>query len=250
MIIGNKGYLGSYLKHNLDYYGNEYIINCAGLVGFDECQSDPQKSYQSNVQVLKDIINDYPKSKIIHFSSYFVYDYSISEGCTEQSQVTNEYVYMNHKLESEKLLRSGDVCFRLGKLYGKINDEKFMSKILSGETIQADGVYFNPTNLNTVLDVVKYQINTYNLSGIYNLSDDVTTKITHYKFAKFIREYLDIASNKKNRGIEFIEKMDKGFHNYGKFLMNIDKIKRHTELKINNWSNNLINYMKLVENYV
>ena len=71
LILGHKGYLGSYLHQYInsdvlidrDVYNNgqkyDYIINCIGKVSLEYCQSNPQQSYKSNVQVVKDIITNF-----------------------------------------------------------------------------------------------------------------------------------------------------------------------------------------------
>ena len=81
LILGHKGYLGSYLHQYIDSdvligrdvydNGQQYdcIINCIGKVSLEYCESNPDQSYKSNVQVVKDIITNYPNTKIINFSS-------------------------------------------------------------------------------------------------------------------------------------------------------------------------------------
>jgi dTDP-4-dehydrorhamnose reductase len=98
LVLGHRGYLGSYLSKNLlcdtlssrDIYdnGNKYkfVINCIGKPDLEYCESNPCTTEYSNALVLKDIKIHYPDSKIINFSSYYVYDF---DGlCSEKSNVT------------------------------------------------------------------------------------------------------------------------------------------------------------------
>ena len=93
----------------------DYIINCIGKPDLEYCENNVQETNYSNRDILLDIQKYYPKSKIINFSSYYVYD---NEGLNnETSRVTYSYNYTRQKLEGEKLINNG-VSFRIGKLFG------------------------------------------------------------------------------------------------------------------------------------
>ena len=79
LLLGHNGYLGSYLHEHISsdvltdrgVYDNgqkyDYIINCIGKISLEYCESNPQQSYNSNVQIVKDITTNYPNTKIITF---------------------------------------------------------------------------------------------------------------------------------------------------------------------------------------
>lgn len=240
-IIGERGYLGSYLAgKNLP--NKDYVINCAGLVSVELAEEDPERSYISNVEVVKKIIKEYPNSKIIQFSSYYVYD---EPGilCDEAAKTTDKYVYMRHKLMAERYaLEAGGVCFRIGKLYGHPDIEKQNRLteciIKSKGNMSLDDVVFNPTSLETVYDVIQHELMFHDLHGLYNLSDDGT--VTHYDYGVYILRALGIQTI-PNRG-----KVEKMFHNFGHFAMDISKIKKMTSIKL--WTTRMDKYLSGVKN--
>ena len=244
LILGHKGYLGSFLYDNLKHYKNfyiftetdkdikyDYIINCASKTSLEYCEKYPDISYESNYKVLPKNHIKSPKAKIITFSSYYVYD-DINM-CNENSKTTDKYFYNKHKMASELYAISHNgIAFRLGKLFGNIkNDQnKLTDYILKNNNITLDEVIFNPTSVQQVFDVVLYELLKNNLKGIYNLSNKGTC--THYEYGK---ELIKI-TGKKTR-IEKIKKIDKSFDNYGRFTMDINKI--DAIIKLRDWKEDL-----------
>jgi dTDP-4-dehydrorhamnose reductase len=186
--------------------------------------------------VVKGILVDYPSAKVINFSSYYVYD---DEGlCGEGAQTTDRYFYTRHKLASEKLVTdNGGVCFRLGKLFGHTDVEKqnkLTEHIIKSKQVTLDKVSFNPTSLKQVLDVIVFELENKCLSGLYNLSNSGNT--SHLEYGEYINERLG-----GRLRIEQIEKFERGFHNYGRFLMNTGKIEDVVTLRT--WQEDLEEYL-------
>jgi dTDP-4-dehydrorhamnose reductase len=251
LILGHKGYLGSYLYEHIDsdilenrnVYNNgkcyDYIINCIGKVNLEYCEKNERESEECNLQIAEDITSLYPSSKIISFSSYYVYD---DEGrCTEDSKVTYKYNYTRHKLLSEKIVSlAGGVSFRVGKLFGNEskNSNRLTGYILDNKEAKLDNVLFNPASTRQVLDVIKWELDNDKLTGVYNLANKETC--THYEYGVYLNSLL---GNKKT--IINATKMPRIFHNYGKFAMSLSKIQRIVKLR--SWKQDLKNF---VENYV
>lgn len=248
LLLGQKGYLGSYIYRNLKtdvlkdkikkIYPNkksyDYVINCIGKPDLEFCETHPKETNYSNYLVLKDIKLFYPTSKIINFSSYYVYD--SDRICSENSKTTKKYNYTRQKLLAEKEVVSG-VTFRLGKLFG--NNEMIQNKltdyIISHDELWLDDVRFNPTSVSQILDVIKYELKHNYLTGIYNLSNDGFT--THYEYGLFINKYL-----KSDKKIYKVPKFKRNFHNYGKFLMSTKKIRK--VLPLRSWKMDLKSYLR------
>jgi dTDP-4-dehydrorhamnose reductase len=246
LLLGDKGYLGSYIKQHLDVdvldtrvlYNNgkkyDYVINCIGIALLEYCEQHKEESDYANRDVILDIKKYYSNSKIINFSSYYVYNH---EGlCTEESLTTNKYNYCRQKLEAENLIDNG-VNFRIGKLFGHpdINKQnKLTEHILQNDFLVLDDVYFNPTSLEQVLKVIKYELQQGVLTGVYNLANDGIT--THYKYGQFINIALET-----NKMINRVTKINKNFINYGYFTMSCNKIKQH--VKLTHWTEDLIKYL-------
>ena len=240
--MGHKGYLGSFLQKHLDAditaqkSSYDYIINCIGKPDLEFCEDNPSVSYISNYKIVADIINEYPNSKIIHFSSYYVYD---NNGlCFENSPTTSNYKYCEHKIMSEKLVtKSGGVSFRIGKLFGHFDinkQNKLTEYVLKADTVTLDNVRFNPTSLNQVLLVIKYELENNVLQGVFNLANDGYS--SHYEYGKFIQQNFN-----PNIKIHHIRKHQRRFHNYGRFLMSCKKIKYIIPLNL--WEDDMMEYL-------
>ena len=248
LLLGHKGYLGSYLHNKLsidhdtepvsDEY--DYIINCIGKPNLEWCEENPSISYDSNYKVLVDTIKKYPKSKIIHFSSYYVYD--DTGECHENSNVTVGYVYCKHKLMSEQVvLDSKGLVFRIGKLFGHQDIEKqnkLTEYLLKGANVTLDDAIFNPTSLKQVFDVLMYELQHNSLQGVFNLSNNGC--VSHYEYGRFIKEHFNNQLN-----IQRVEKLERIFNNYGKFCMSTEKLR--TRLELRDWETDLLQYFKEIE---
>lgn len=247
LLLGHKGYLGSYISENIDVdyletreiYNNgkqyDYVINCVGKPNLEYCENNPIETDYSNFGIVNDIILHYPNSKIINFSSYYVYD-EYGE-CTEESTTTKKYKYCEQKLNGESLVKNG-VSFRIGKLFGHkdlLKQNKLTEYIIKNDDITLDNVSFNPTSLNQVLDVIKFEFKNNNLFGIYNLSNYGHT--THYDYGCYINELL--GNTKKIKKVSEIKRI---FSNYGKFLMSTQKL--HKICKLFPWQTDLKNYIQ------
>lgn len=235
LLLGQNGYLGSYLydklnvdvlpKKEFEYDGKkyDYVINCIGKPNLEYCEENEKETNYSNYGIIEDIINFYPKSKIINFSSYYVYD---DEGfCHENSKVSQKYNYCKQKLKSEQLVKNG-VSFRVGKLFGQKDiskQNKLTEHILKNTEVNLDDIKFNPTSLHQILTTIEYELKNNKLNGVYNLSNDGFT--THYEYGVYINKLL--GNTKK---INKVSNIGKTFNNYGKFLMDCTKIKKHINL--------------------
>lgn len=246
LLLGHNGYLGSYIHKNIDcdilsnrnvYYNGkdyEYIINCIGKADLEFCENNPDITNYSNNLVISDIIKFYPNSKIINFSSYYVYDsYGLNN---ETSNTTDLYCYTRQKLLGESLITNG-VTFRLGKLFGNsyITQNKLTEYIIEKDEITLDSVLFNPTSLNQVTEVIKQELTKKSFFGIYNLANK--GYISHYDYGIKINELLN--GQKK---INKIDKFNRIFHNYGKTLMDVSKL--NNIISLNDWEIDLKNFLK------
>jgi dTDP-4-dehydrorhamnose reductase len=247
LIVGDSGYLGSYLARNLrtniakfdnrklvdDKIEYDYVINCVGKANFEHCEAFPESTYYSNCGIMSDINRYYPNSKIINFSSYYVYD---SFGlCDENSTVNAEYQYTKQNLECEKSVLNG-VSFRLGKLFGGdlTSQNKLTEHIINSDELFLDDVMFNPTSLKQVLAVIEYELTNKSLHGVYNLANAGLT--THYEYGIFINELL---GSKKQ--INKIEKLVR-FKNYGNFAMSCEKLNQ--SVLLTDWKIDMNSYLK------
>ena len=246
LLLGERGYLGSFLRQHLDVdildkrevYDNcneyEYVINCIGKPNLEYCETHKEETDYSNRDVILDIQLFYPTSKIINFSSYYVYD--STELCDENSNTTRKFNYTRQKLESEELVKNG-VSFRIGKLFGHLDvnaQSKLTEHVIKNDNLSLDTVTFNPTSLEQVLKVVKHELSTNSLNGVYNLSNLSTT--THYEYGVFIDTYLNT-----HKQITKVDKIDRSFSSYGRFTMNCEKL--NSCIQLTHWKIDMIKYL-------
>lgn len=249
LLLGHKGYLGSFLYSNLDVdilyerniYTNgntyDYVINCIGVPDLKKCENDPETTGYSNRDILFDIKKFYPQSKIINFSSYYVYN--SNKICSETSPITYDNIYAKQKLEAEQINIEG-VNFRIGKLFGHPNinkQHKLTEYILNNSNIRVDNIKFNPTSLSQILEVIKYELTKNHLKGIYNLSNKGLT--THYEYASFINQQLG-----NNKTIQLVNPYY-SFSNYGKFSMSCSKLEKF--IKLRSWEQDMTDYINLIK---
>lgn len=246
LLLGHNGYLGSYIKENLSVdtlngrkiYDNgqtyNYVINCIGKPNLEYCEKNPIETDYSNYKVIEDIIKYYPNSKIINFSSYYVYN---ENGlCTEESNTTYDYKYCEQKQLGERLIQNG-VSFRVGKLFGNLEidkQNKLTEHIIKNEEVTLDTVSFNPTSLSQILKVIQYELENQNLFGVFNLSNRGYS--THYEYGCYINNLMG-GTKKINR----VGEIKRDFTNYGKFLMSTEKIEKF--IKLTPWEEDMKNYL-------
>lgn len=229
LLLGHNGYLGNYINNHFDCdnlkeknvqnTGKEYdyVINCIGKPDVEYCENNPNISQYSNCDIILDIKRFYPKSKIINFGSYYCYDYA--GACHEDSNVTKKYNYMRHKLQGEKYNETG-LNLRIGKLFAnKEKDQgKFFDYIIKNNILTCDEVFFNPCSVYCIKDFLDYEFLNKNCFGTYNLANDGCP--THYEFANFVSRFFN------NKVVNRIDKIKRNFSNYGKFFMDLSKIKK------------------------
>lgn len=244
LLLGHKGYLGSYLygkikdvhveNKNIEY---DYVINCIGKPDLEYCENNPNISFESNYNIVNKILSTIKFNKLIHFSSYYVYD-DMNE-CNETSNVTYDYNYTRHKLMGEKLaLENNSIVFRIGKLFGHRNlsqQNKLTEFLMTTKEAVVDNILFNPTSLRQVYDIILFELSNNSLNGLYNLSN-IGEKVTHYEYAVFLKDIYN-----KNLNIKYIEKHKRIFHNYGRFWMTSEKL--NNIVRLNDWKEDMATYI-------
>jgi len=248
LLLGHNGYLGNYLKKRFqktytiitdiseNYKTYKYVINCAGLPNLEYCEYHKDQCKAANLDPVYQYTRLFPESKFINFSSYYVYN---GYGLNLEDRTSNldrQYCYTKCNLEAEEVNKNG-INFRLGKLFGlsggKEQKKLTESLIQYATNIELDRVLFNPTSLETVGDVIQFELGGQGLSGIYNLANDGFS--THYDYGNFISNFLG-----KNRRID-TGPPAKSFTHYGKNLMSVDKLANVIPLR--HWKDDMTRYL-------
>lgn len=259
LLLGHKGYLGSYLYKYLQcdvieermdqYYGlsklpdvdYDLIINCIAMSDMQACQEYPDRSFQSNANIVSCFKAYYPTAKFVHFSTYYVYN--TEELATEEHPLAKDssLLYIQHKIIGETWNQDG-ITFRLGKLFGNPDgkQQKLTEYIInSSDTLHLDTHLFNPCSCQCVLKAIQNEDLILNQTGIFNLANvGVTTPIDYAKFIlNYTGSYQDI-----------VYKDRKPFSNYSKFAMDLSKIQQH--LILDPWEKDMREYLKCLASVI
>lgn len=227
LLVGHKGYLGSYLHRHLQedhevdtvpqHIRYDWAINCIAKPDMQWCEDNPLESANSNWRSAA-WAGTYAH-RLLQFSSYYVYD-DIGR-CAEDANKCLQYNYPRHKLMGDwEAIRRKGLVFRLGKLFGNPHQrqDKFWDYLLdnSPEDIVADEVWFNPTSCRQVAQAVDWALKD-DPEGVFNLACSRPT--THRTFALQVKKDYVKAGRPAH-----------SWSNYHNCAMSVDKIKTALDL--------------------
>ena len=116
------------MKSFMSQYDPDIIINTAAITNVDYCESNKKITRDVNVNGLYNIIKAVSiKTKIIHFSTDFVYS-GIDELNSEKTLPCPSNYYGKCKLESENILIGSNkpyLILRISTLFSDIGDNFF-----------------------------------------------------------------------------------------------------------------------------
>lgn len=248
LLLGHKGYLGSYLHKHLDCYVAEsdwgrdapdlqydYVINCIAKTDMQWCEDNPVESMNVNAALVSNLSMGYPEAKLINFSSYYVYD--TEELATENHPLAKTSLqYIQHKIIGEQWNTNG-INFRIGKLFGNPDrkQNKLTDYILDNATLQLDKHKFNPCSCKCILKILQNLDFLKNATGNFNLANTGVTDPELY--ARFI-----LQKTGTSKSIELVTRQP--FPNYGRFAMDLSKIQQHLEL--DPWEKDMEEYLNCI----
>lgn len=246
LITGANGYLGSFLADQLRYADRvpaagkkyTYIINCVALTDMQDCAVMPNKAFELNLNSVRRLAERYPSSKIVSFSSYYLYDSPTPSG--EDGPINTRHRYCQAKRAMEDFLLNHSqrhLIFRLGKLFAhplRVNLSRFIDKSIYEGVPTVDRVQFNPCSVWTVLDALRFDVRTNQLHGIFNLANSgIPTHEEVYRFISRQTHHLDpqVVDRIKNDQLD----------NYGRFAMDTSRIAEYLNLRP--WRDDLKGYL-------
>ena len=243
LITGSLGYFGSlltiHLKKSFNVYGvdikesngtnhikcdlvsNEQvyklskslypdvIIHSAGLKDINYCEHNPAVATKINVGTTKNLIDNFPLSKIIYISTDYVFDGD--KGNYAESDIANpKTVYGKTKLKAEKLFFNDKELnnfniFRTSAIYD--NNSMFINYLTKelecGNSVSCyDNVKYSPTWINDFVSVLKKIINEDIDKKVLHVCGDSITRyefaLNYAKLAGFDSELVVKAYNKNN----------------------------------------------------
>ncbi len=224
LVTGGKGQLGSSLRnmmpsfpeYNLVFIDYEeldltdreavneyfrerhfnYIINCAAYTAVDKAESEKDAAFAVNAGIPQLLagISDLYNTRLIHISTDYVYDGSLSIPHTENEIPAPASVYGQSKFAGEKPFsdNSRAIIIRTSWLYGEYGNNFLKSMLKLGMERNELGVVFDQTGTptftgdlaRTLMEIISFSEIKEFIPGIYNYSNEGVC--SWYDFAREI----------------------------------------------------------------
>jgi dTDP-4-dehydrorhamnose reductase len=97
----------------------DVVFNCAAFHNVDVCETEPTRSWQVNVEAVRELAQRGPR--LVHFSTNYVFDGTAAEPYAETDATSPRSIYAITKLAGEQAALaygSGALIVRTGGLYG------------------------------------------------------------------------------------------------------------------------------------
>jgi dTDP-4-dehydrorhamnose reductase len=281
-LIGNKGCLGSaiekeFKKIPIDYFASdqelditninsvrrilkelspEWVVNCSAYTLVDKAEADSLQAYAVNaygVDNLAVVAAESKKTKILHFSTDYVFDGKKGSAYKEADRPAPLSVYGESKLLGENLLRkrlkNRYVIIRTSWLYG-LQGNNFVKKIISSlgkdqELRVVNDQWGAPTYANDLALAAVNLVKKNPTYGVYHFTN--RGKATWYDFALEIYDRLAQAGRiKKGVVIKPIPSSElKSPATRPRFsLLSSEKIKKILDIDIRTWQEALEEYLE------
>jgi dTDP-4-dehydrorhamnose reductase len=175
--ITNRGELEEVIKS----IQPDYIVNCAAYTAVDKAESDSYKAYLINAQASRYLfeLSQKLKFKIIHISTDYVFDGTLSRPYIETDLTNPQSVYGKTKLEGEKYYYNYKkaIVIRTSWLYSVYGNNFVKTMRRLGNEKSELGVVFDqvgsPTNAADLADAILHIIKASSfVSGIYHYSNE------------------------------------------------------------------------------
>ncbi len=223
----------------LDFLKPEIILNLAALTDVDECESNPDKSFQINVQAINNmvdwIISSRSNTHLIQVSTDHVYD-GLGPHSESNPTITNYYAFSKYTAELSAM-RVPSTIIRTN-FFGKSTcpgRESFtdwiVSRIKSEEHFSLfNDVFFSPLSMQTLSEMLCLVIEK-KPSGIYNLGSK--SGMSKSDFAVLFAKKLNL--NFINADIVSIDKTSfMKTYRPRDMRMNVDKFEEYLDVELPN----------------
>lgn len=179
----------------------DYIINCAAYTAVDKAEEEKSLSYRINTLACRSIVNVFEKTntKIVHFSSDYVYHTCFGKPLTEDCPTEPKSVYAKSKLEGEDIFKNSSIpslIIRTSWVYSPYGSNFVKTMLRLSETKESLSVVYDqigaPTyafdlakaTLDIILNIQKFPEKEHFFNDVYNYANEGVT--SWYDFATFI----------------------------------------------------------------
>jgi len=162
----------------------DYIINCAAFTAVDQAETQQEAAFNVNAGIPRILagIAVYYKVRILHISTDYVYDGTLSLPHTENETTAPASVYAHSKLEGEKVLwdHPWAIIIRTSWLYGEFGKNFLKTMLHFGNEKKELGVVFDQTGTptytgdlaKTLMKIISFSEKNKFIPGIYNYSNE------------------------------------------------------------------------------
>ena len=180
------------LRNGIDF---DFVVHTAALTKTDICESSKQDCHRINVEATRNLVNTFPSSKFVFFSTYAVYN-TVEGNCVETDPVFPTNYYISTKIEAEQVVNSlaDSVILRPSVIFGytrftrptKNYFMQLLENVKNNKKMQSPvDQYFNPVHVE-VLSTIIGKILEKDRWGIFNIGSN--ENISKYDFNRMIME--------------------------------------------------------------
>jgi dTDP-4-dehydrorhamnose reductase len=175
----------------------KYAINCAAYTNVDLAEEEVSKAFDINSTGVKNLVihSSMFNTKIVHFSTDFVFNGEKETPYVETDRPMPVNIYGSSKYEGEKMIQAlsdNYLILRLSWLFGSKGNnfiKKIADQLKTQKTIKVvDDQIGIPTYTKTVADILKNS-SLLQQKGIFNLVND-GAGTSRYGIAKYIAELM------------------------------------------------------------
>jgi dTDP-4-dehydrorhamnose reductase len=192
------------IEKNIIELKPDVIIHLAAMTHVDNCEKNPELTYQVNTQSTINILKNAEKtsSQLVFLSTDYVFN-GEKGNYSERDQPDPINIYGKTKYEAEKAILHSEIestIIRTSVMYGNtpgsgktnfviwVINQLMEKKPISIITDQTVSPTYNQNLANMITEIVERK-----LTGIYNLSGD--TQINRFDFSKKIAEQFELDKN-------------------------------------------------------
>lgn len=169
----------------------DYVVNTAAYANVDLCETNHRIADLLHVEVTKDISNSCKEnnSKLIHFSSDFVFNTHTKKKFTEEDLPNPANYYGKTRLDAEKIVldaSQNNTVLRTAVIFGWHKKSRFTNWIIESlqnhEFVTPHNDQYNTPTLVDDLAKVILKILEQNISGLYHAAGK--TCLSRYDFSR------------------------------------------------------------------
>ncbi len=178
------------------------IIHTAAISRTDACEKNRELCYATNVATTRNLVEVFPETRFVYFSTYAVYD-TPEGGCREECETRAANYYIQTKLLGEDCVQhlSNAVILRPSVIFGFLDHKQasknyvmqLLDNIRQGKVTRSPREqYFNPVWVDVVVEILR-RILDADVSGIYNVGSNES--ISKYAFNRLIMDRFELDPN-------------------------------------------------------